>query len=732
MKSLYAKLLTPSNILLLLIVLLAYWQIAFMQYTLQWDALDCWLPWRYFIGESLHKGMLPMWNPYQQMGYPIHADLQGPAWYPESFITAFTLGHNIYSLQLLFVLYIFVGGMGIRRLSALLGASPIAAFTGAAAYMLCGFFVSHSQHFYSVISAAWMPHLLFYFIRMLNTNRRSDAVKAAMVVFLMVTGGNQTFLIIFFYLLLALLLTAIVRAYKAGDRQTITQLALNSALLTGLSLLLCTVTFVCLAQVLPHIDRLSGMSFAKASYGHLSFQGLISFLCPFAIASDRNFANTDISMANSYFGMFMLLFLIWRIGKKQLNATDKTLLVFGILCLLASFGSQTPFYKLLYTLLPGIKLFRFPSYFSYASMLCFIVIGTKGMDEAIKDNSRKTTRILFALFMLALLLLLIWAKKGAGYRSSLAALLNIPWREFVLGSNAANGTLLQGSLQLMLLALAFVIMYFGIHRRFQKVLPALVVIEMLISVQCNIHGTTALNASPKDVQQKIDLLPDGFPLPGANNVIASNSDAAASFWPLWRNTNVYHKKVSFSGFNSFWLKDNYFLFDSLPQLAKAAINNPLIYLSSELLPMSKLPPTLDSVTDRHKVFLDDKAIQNLTLPSAPLSADDTAIINEFNPGRINIQASVANSCALTLLQSHYPGWTVKVDGQEQTLLKVNKLFMAVLLPPGSHQVLFEYRNLTVMAGFAVSYFSFFALLIWLFVEHRKSSAAKSSKKIAQG
>ena len=72
---------TKTYLLFLVVSIAAYWQIAFLQYSVQWDMLDCFLPWRYFVGESLQNGNLPFWNPYQHLGYPIHADLRS-VWYP--------------------------------------------------------------------------------------------------------------------------------------------------------------------------------------------------------------------------------------------------------------------------------------------------------------------------------------------------------------------------------------------------------------------------------------------------------------------------------------------------------------------------------------------------------------------------------------------------------------------------------------------------------------------------
>ncbi|MCE2847474.1 MAG: hypothetical protein LW707_10700, partial [Sphingobacteriales bacterium] len=58
-------------LLMLLFAALAYWQVSTFSYCLKWDTMDQYYPWRHFVVESLRSGILPLWNPYEQFGYPI-------------------------------------------------------------------------------------------------------------------------------------------------------------------------------------------------------------------------------------------------------------------------------------------------------------------------------------------------------------------------------------------------------------------------------------------------------------------------------------------------------------------------------------------------------------------------------------------------------------------------------------------------------------------------------------
>ena len=71
--------------IMLLVCIVAYSGIALMHESLKWDALDCYFPWRYSVGESLQHGIFPLWNPYQHFGYPIFGDLRS-VFYPEGLL----------------------------------------------------------------------------------------------------------------------------------------------------------------------------------------------------------------------------------------------------------------------------------------------------------------------------------------------------------------------------------------------------------------------------------------------------------------------------------------------------------------------------------------------------------------------------------------------------------------------------------------------------------------------
>jgi uncharacterized membrane protein YfhO len=66
-----------------------------------------------------------------------------------------------------------------------------------------------------------------------------------------------------------------------------------------------------------------------------------------------------------------------------------------------------------------------------------------------------------------------------------------------------------------------------------------------------------------------------------------------------------------------------------------------------------------------------------------------------------------------LTDSYYPGWKAYIDGQEQTILRADRLFRALPLKTGSHTVRFVYNPASFNLGLISFIVSFIALGVWV-------------------
>jgi len=82
----------------------------------------------------------------------------------------------------------------------------------------------------------------------------------------------------------------------------------------------------------------------------------------------------------------------------------------------------------------------------------------------------------------------------------------------------------------------------------------------------------------------------------------------------------------------------------------------------------------------------------------------------YHPNRIRVLAEQSNRGVLVLLDSFFPGWRVRVDGEEKQILRANYFFRAVHLDPGRHEVEFFYEPVGLKEGLWVSGFSLLVLV----------------------
>ena len=688
------------------LTVIAYWQIAFLQNSLKWDMLGCYLPWRYHVGECLQNGVFPFWNPYTHFGYPIHADLRS-VWYPETFLIGLTTGYSYLTLHLLFVVHLSLAGLGMYLLSTHFTTNWKASFVAGAAYIMCGFFVGHGQEMFGIIAATWIPFVLYYFIRLQQNLDYRDIPRTAIFAFLLVTGGYQAMWAILIYLLAAIFIAGFIRYFRQQQSHKAWHLLkLNAilALVTALSLSVIAVTFF---QVSPHIGRLGGISLADAWFMPFSPRSAISFLLPFATVKEVAWYGTDISMNNAYAGLIVLIFFILSLFQKR-KLLLNIILGFGLLALLASFGEYTPVRAFLFHYFPLLNLFRHSSFFSYFAVLAIVLSASAGLGNWLTAPGQLRKQLVGISILLSLIIagFLINSLVHVELKSNSFFSPVGNFAEWLAASSRHEHVVIHAVLQLIILGAFLFVLY---RKKASQWIFILISIEMLLAVQLNIYYTVAsVGVKPAELYQSLKQRPDGFPLPQAGAALEWHSEGNAAFSLLWQNTNIYNKTVSSEGYNSFRLNRFDCLTDSLPHLASAVQKNEIVYLSERILPFSAMD-SIDPEQYIKTLFVEDSDFRK-EFSQLHISSTDSMRVVSFYPGYARVEVQNNSPVAVTLLQAMYPGWTAKVDDKPSDILVANKLFISTILPAGRHIVEFEYKNRVVLAGFVISYFTFLLLI----------------------
>jgi len=690
-------------------------QLALFRHPPKWDLLDQAFPWKYFIGECLQNHILPLWNPYQHAGYPIHADPQSSAWYLPVWIIGYLFGYNIYTVSIDLVLHIFLAGLGMYLLGRRLNLNKGVALLMGTGYMLSGFFVGNAQHFMWIISATWLPWVISSYLGLCRELKSRDALLFAFFTFLLVTGGYPAFTFILLYFLVVLFIYYLVRHIRMHRGHELKRYLLLNGLALALTTLLSAVVIVSVLHLLPYMNRAGGLSLSDTLYGAFTPRSFLSFLLPYAAArGDMSWFATDLSMANAYFGLTLAGFFLygWFVRKPLLLWI---FLAWGVLTLLAAAGDALPFREFLYRHVPLMNFFRFPSLFRIFTILAFIVVAGYAADKVMAEWDNRRKKLAWAYGVLAVIIIIIAGPLIRGRYLDLGSILRNDLFTFSDTATPARQVFFQGIVQLLFTGMILLVLF-----RVRNSLRAaswfllLLLADMVLAAWLNApYSVYYEKAKQSDVKAIFKTLPKDFPLPNDSPVLLNNDSGKGHLSPMWRNLNIYLKQPAWDGYNPLHLKAYEQLEDERPRFLRAVLRNKPAFFAATILPLDSLPADDITTFSPASVFVEADVFRSFSPPDTATGQQDRVKVTGFAPGKITAETSVEKERLLVLLQNNYYGWKVTVNGRPAPLITINTTFMGVRVPPGNSAIEFSYRPRDVVAAFYVSVVSVVTVLVLL-------------------
>jgi hypothetical protein len=98
---------------------------------------------------------------------------------------------------------------------------------------------------------------------------------------------------------------------------------------------------------------------------------------------------------------------------------------------------------------------------------------------------------------------------------------------------------------------------------------------------------------------------------------------------------------------------------------------------------------------------------------------------EYAPNQVTVHTRQQGKGFLVLLDSYFPGWTVRVDGHPAPLLRANHFFRAVLLDTGPHTVHFRYVPQWLVWGQAITFLALLMVFVALTVRSFRRLPARA-------
>lgn len=690
-------------LLLLLIIVVVFKEAALFIHPLKWDALDCTMPWKYFISTCFADGVFPFWNPYQYSGYPFYGDAQSTLYYPVTLVMTYFHGYTFKMLTADYIFHVWAGATGMYFLGRSLKFSGVVAFILAVAYAFSGFMIGNAQHIYWIISAAWLPFVLIFYIRMQHERKIWQALLLSLFLYLMISGGYPAFVIVLAYIFAVVFFVKAIRLLRERKSREFWNYTLLHCLVVVFTLGLSFLYLVTFLDNYGFSERADGLTLEQILQSPFSLESFISFLLPLTTVKGFEHFGTDLSMANGYIGYFVFCFFVLSLFKRK-YPVQRVILWVSLVCLIISVGEKTYIRELLYHYVPLFDSFRFPSAFRLFVIMGFILSAGFYLQGLEKNyNPGKLHKQLLPILFPAVLFFVfsIFQTSDISAGSLFQYIRNVRTGDFSLSIGVL--TFVQSVLALVLLLLFFCSMMV-----FKSLKNRLIIIAVFVVLDA---GLTARLLAPYTVYSpdlKVKELNEfasqhfakTYPQPDMTTDVIHHSDtSSARRYGLWRNLNNYYGQFAHGGFSSFVNRNVQLVEDSFPGIYTAALRHRPVFVSECTLPYSKMG-VADSISPCD--YAD--AVQASNIPEADIE------IVSYNPNRIEINVNTPEPALVCYMQSWHKYWAATVNGKEKEPVLVNRFHLGVLSDAGQNTIVFEFRPRYFHAALIISLGTFVVLL----------------------
>ncbi len=699
------KIVTNPFFVFPVITCIFFWPLSFQLLSLKNDALTFYYPVRTLISDALNNGELPLWTPYINMGYPLHADLQSGAWNPVIWVFSIITDYSLAAFHYEMLFYISFAGIGFYYLCRESGSGRALAFSLAIAYHCCGFITDSVQFFPCISSACYLPFVCLFFKRTLTLYRWQDAVYAGCSLFFFFTGGYPALFLMAGYLSMAYCMYVFFVAAQKWPfaRKTIPLLLLMLAVF----LLLSLPAIVSFVDYLPLIKRGQGISLSVAQENPMHPLSLLSVVTPFANTANENVLPSSVLMQNIYFGIIPLIFLIFLVISPGIRIAKKAgvLLAGAVLFLLLSWGGFLFLHKFAYYSVPFFNSFRHPGLLRLPAIFLVLLavnIAVNNWLLAGRPGKHFLLKIAGAFFIVLLAWgIFIVAKDRSQLFEGLSRNL----------SPAENFQQLYFSerylLQLPVLLGLLVLFYRVISRsRSFHWITLLCLADMFLNVQLHMPVTIVGSRSMDLIEAHLQRNPEKFPNPGSQSVFENSKETEDSLL-VTGSMLPFTKKI---GRNDYFISPgNLLLQDSFyaSSIKDAVFKNPVLYMADTLIDNKFLTA---AYAGQKKSFLFTDLFKTKFLARSDRDTGEITILR-LSANRLEARLAPSIQGALVFLQNAYPGWKAFIDGNERKIERGNITFMAVEVPAGSEKINFVYKPANVMNAFYLALIGFIGTIV---------------------
>lgn len=681
-------------------------------------------PAKVLSADLLKKGIFPLWNPYNGAGQPLFAIQH------DGLINPFTLGFFVWSPDRAWTV-LYLGQFAVLALcfmlfASSLGMSAVAVVFSTLAFLFSGYVIANSLFSTFLYGYAGLPLLLWSIDKVIQKRKSGLCMLPISVAWIMLTGFPQLSLYIF-------LVGASYAVYRARETPN------NLIILAGLGIIGLGLSAI---QLVPMYElyRNAAISTETSAFIPRNFlvpiQHFISVIVPniFGNPSTYNYwGPTEYTESASSVGSIALLFAaatMIRPKKHSLPIFFSSVIVVSTLLCLRWWGTEW-----LYRLPIPVLSTGAPTRVMAMATFALAVLSGLGLDAFMSGKDR---RIVMRLTVIVGMLLV--AIFGA---SVLLVRLHVSCNNPVITtcfSIAYRNTLLE-VVAFGLVAFVFVmkrkavpviavgiVLIFGLYNAYkfipftksQYVMPSHPLLHMLQSVAPNRVGYLGSTAViPTDFATHYRFFDTNYYDPlyikryGELISYVNTGDRQAG---IQRSDVRLVPDASVSADLAF-RRERFWDMTATTTLVTRQNDQLTLVARPTALPRAYIVSKVKIVSDSEKelaaIFSSATDVRNTAFVETPipLAATGSGMVSvvSYEPSRIELSAFARGTALLVLSDTDYPGWKASVDGKETTVYRTNYTFRGVVVPQGSHTIIFYYDPFSFKLGIAISIAS---LIIW--------------------
>ncbi len=345
--------------------------------TIPYDAKSTFFPPVEFMARAFHTGESPFWTPNVFAGWPNIADPQSMLTSPLHVLLAMaSAAPGMWTNDAVTFAYLFLGGLGVILYFRDRGWHAAGALIAALAFAFGGAASARLQHTGQVISLAYLPLALWLLARALDRSSAGYGVLAGIAGALIVLGRDQV----------ALLEVYVLAGFVAwhwcgvGWRERL-RASVKPLIAGGITGALIVVVPILLTELLALNSNRPEFSYVEAGRGSLHWTHLLSLVFPDLFGAmdpkvdfwgaggwawNERFGLADLFLAQNmgllYSGAIAAVTLAIGISRGVLWSREiRFFTIAALLTAFFMFGWYTPVFRVMYELMPGVKLFRRPA-----------------------------------------------------------------------------------------------------------------------------------------------------------------------------------------------------------------------------------------------------------------------------------------------------------------------------------------------------------------------------------